>query len=46
MFSKSEAHEFNLDCAYQEIERREAQGEDMSRAYVDPVTYEIKFETN
>lgn len=41
--TRSDAHEHNLDCAYQEIERREAQGEDMSRAYVDTNTYAIVF---
>lgn len=37
------AHEHNIDAAYREIERREAQGEDMSRAYVSESTYEILF---
>ena len=41
--NRAEAHEHNLDVAYQEIERREAQGEDMSRAYVDTNTYAIVF---
>jgi hypothetical protein len=39
----TQAHEHNLDAAYREIERREAQGEDMSRAYVDEKTYAILF---
>lgn len=38
-----ERHEQNLDVAYMSIEAREAQGEDMSRAYVDEKTYEVKF---
>lgn len=37
------AHEYNLDAAYMEIERRDAQGEDMRRAYVDHETYAILF---
>ena len=41
--TRDDAHEYNLDAAYQEIERREAQGEDMSRAYVDNSTYAIVF---
>ena len=40
---QQEAHECNLDAAYSEIERRDAQGEDMRRAYVDHETYAILF---
>jgi len=36
-----QAHEFNLDAAYREIESREMQGEDMSDYYVDETTYAI-----
>ena len=36
-----QAHEFNLDAAYREIEAREAMGEDMSTAYVDETTYAV-----
>ena len=41
MTNKNEAHELNLDAAYREIESRAAQG-DMSTAFVDEKTYEIK----
>ena len=37
------AHGHNMDAAYREIDRRDAQGEDMSRAYVDESTYAILF---
>jgi len=40
--TKLEAHEYNLDAAYRQIEMRDSQGEDMSNAYVDENTYEIK----
>lgn len=40
--TKQEAHEYNLDAAYQALEARDAQGEDMSNYYVDEQTYEIK----
>jgi len=36
-----QAHEYNLDAAYREIEMREAMGEDMSTAYVDETTYAV-----
>ena len=36
-----QAHEFNLDAAYREIEARESMGEDMSNAYVDETTYAV-----
>lgn len=39
--TKQEAHEYNLDAAYREIEMRDAQGEDMSKAYVDEKTYQV-----
>lgn len=35
------AHEFNLDAAQHEIDRRALEGEDMSRASIDPKTYRI-----
>ena len=41
--SKAANYEFNMDAAYREIMSREAEGEDMSLAYVDPKTYAIKF---
>ncbi len=37
------AHACNLDAAYREIDMRDAQGEDMRRAYVDQSTYAILF---
>lgn len=39
-----QAHEYNMDAAYREIERRAAQGENMDGAYIDEVTYQILFE--
>ena len=39
-----ERHEQNLDAAYQQLAMREAQGENMTLAYVDEETYEIKFQ--
>jgi len=36
-----QAHEFNIDAAYREIEAREMQGEDMSDAYVCETTYAV-----
>ena len=39
--TKQQAHEYNLDAAYREIDARAAQGEDMSKAYVDEKTYEV-----
>lgn len=41
--NKQQAHEANLDAAYREIEAREMQGEDMSRAFVNKTTYAIEF---
>ena len=38
---KEDAHEYNLDAAQREIDRREAEGEDMSGAKIDPKTYKI-----
>ena len=35
------AHQNNLNAAQREIDSREAQGEDMSSAHIDPVTYAI-----
>ena len=35
-------HEYNMDAAQREIDRRHSQGEDMTHAYVDKKTYEIK----
>jgi hypothetical protein len=34
-------HELNLDSAQRQMDIREAQGEDMSLAYIDANTYEI-----
>jgi hypothetical protein len=34
--------QFNIDAAQREIDQRAAEGEDMSRAYIDPVTYAIR----
>ncbi len=36
------AHEKNMDAAQREMDRREAEGEDMSNHHIDPKTYEIK----
>jgi len=38
---QSQAHEYNLDAAQREMDRREAEGEDMSGARINPKTYEI-----
>jgi hypothetical protein len=38
--SKKE-HEYNMDAAQREMDRREAQGEDMTGAKIHPKTYEI-----
>jgi len=38
---KNQEHEYNLDAAQREMDRREAQGEDMTGAKIDPKTYEI-----
>jgi len=35
------AHEHNMDAAQREMDRREAEGEDMTGARIDPKTYEI-----
>lgn len=39
------AHQANLDAGYREIDRRQAEGEDMRRAYVCKKTYAIKFQS-
>jgi hypothetical protein len=39
--TKQDAHQANLDSAQREIDMRDAQGEDMSLAYIDQVTYKI-----
>ena len=36
-------HEYSMDAAQRAMDAREAEGEDMSDAYIDPKTYEIKF---
>jgi len=36
-------HQYNMDSAQREIDSRAAQGEDMSDAYIQPVTYEVLF---
>lgn len=43
MRARKEAHQQNLDAAQREIDRRAAEGEDMSRAFVNPITYAIEF---
>ncbi len=40
--NRKEAHEANLDAAWREISRRQAEGEDMRGASVCPRTYAIK----
>lgn len=39
--TKQQAHEFNMDAAQRELDRREAEGEDMTGATIDPRTYAI-----
>lgn len=36
------AHELNLEAARREIDTRSAEGEDMSDAWIDQSTYEVK----
>ena len=38
---KSTAHQLNLDAAQREMDSRQAQGEDMTGAFINPETYEI-----
>ena len=38
---KSTAHQLNLDAAQREMDSRQAQGEDMTGATIDQVTYKI-----
>jgi len=38
---QQKAHEYNLDAAQREIDRREAEGEDMTGAKIDKKTYKI-----
>ena len=38
---QQQAHEFNLDAAQREMDRRHAQGEDMTGAKIDKKTYQI-----
>lgn len=38
---KSTAHQPNLDAAQREMDSRQAQGEDMTGAFINPETYEI-----
>jgi hypothetical protein len=39
--SAKKAHEYNMDVAQREIDRRDAEGEDMTGAKIDPKTYKI-----
>jgi hypothetical protein len=41
MNTKDKAHEYNLDAAQKEMDRRHAEGEDMTGAKIDKKTYEI-----
>jgi Arc/MetJ-type ribon-helix-helix transcriptional regulator len=41
MRTKDKAHEYNLDAAQREMDRRHAEGEDMTGAKIDKKTYEI-----
>ena len=41
MFSRKDAHEYNMDAAQRDLDRRAMEGEDMSRAFIDVDTYEI-----
>jgi hypothetical protein len=41
-YNSKREHEYNMDADQREMDSRDAQGEDMSDAYVDPKTYEIK----
>lgn len=41
MRTKNKAHEYNLDAAQKEMDRRHAEGEDMTGAKIDKKTYEI-----
>jgi len=38
---KNKAHQHNMDAAQREIDRRDAEGEDMTGAKIHPTTYEI-----
>lgn len=42
-YNSKREHEYNMDAAQREMDSRDAQGEDMSDAYINPKTYEIKF---
>lgn len=41
--SKKANLEFNIDAGFREIMSRELEGEDMSLAFVDPASGEVKF---
>ena len=41
MFSRKDAHEYNMDAAQRDLDRRAMEGEDMSQAFIDVDTYEI-----
>ena len=41
MKTKDKAHEYNLDAAQREMDRRQAEGEDMTSAKIDKKTYKI-----
>ena len=41
MFSRKDAHEYNMDAAQRDLDRRAMEGEDMSQAFIDVQTYEI-----
>lgn len=38
---KNKSHEYNMDAAQREMDRRDAEGEDMTGAKIHPTTYEI-----
>jgi len=39
---KRDAHEYNMDSAQRDLDSRAIWGEDMSRAWIDTKTYEIR----
>lgn len=41
-YNSKREHEYNMDADQREMDSRDAQEEDMSDAYIDPKTYEIK----
>jgi hypothetical protein len=40
--SELDVHEYNMDAAQRDLDRRAIWGEDMSRAWIDKKTYEIR----